>query len=160
MPRTAKDLGMKNVFMPLYLEKARSFLGRERSLRREAVALVSVNKGGDSLNLAKRARDLMQESLDYKGKRKKLYRRYRRELLRKGNDDRLKPRLTLKYGYIYFATLMEGQGGDISLALAAYNAGPHRVRQFNGIPPYAETVGFRNRVIGYYRQYLSKLKQE
>jgi len=54
--------------------------------------------------------------------------------------------------------LMKKQKGDISLALASYNAGPHRVREFNGIPPYEETVHFRNRVLQYYREYLRKAK--
>jgi soluble lytic murein transglycosylase-like protein len=101
----------------------------------------------------------MQESLDYRNKRKKLHARYKRELLRRGTDDRLNPRLIMAYGYKYFASMMADYGGDISFALAAYNAGPHRVRQFNGIPPYAETVAFRNRVMGYYRDYLGKLKK-
>lgn len=159
MPGTAKDLGMMNVFMPSYLDEARAFLGRERSLRRQAVALIQEIREENKLEMARRARDLMQESLDCRDKRKKLYARYKRELLRKGTDDRLNPRLIIEYGFKYFAAMMESYGGDISLALAAYNAGPRRIKQFNGIPPYAETVAFRNRVIGYYRDYLGKLKE-
>jgi len=159
MPGTAKDLGMMNVFMPSYLDEARAFLGRERNLRRQAVALIQEIREENKLETARRARDLMQESLDCRDKRKKLYARYKRELLRKGTDDRLNPRPTIEYGFKYFATMMENYGGDISLALAAYNAGPRRIKQFNGIPPYAETVAFRNRVIGYYRDYLGKLKE-
>ena len=159
MPRTAKDLGMMNVFMPPYLDEARAFLRRERSLRREAVALIQEINAETKLEIAKRARDLMQESLDYQDKRKKLYARYKRELLRNGTDDRLDPRMIIEYGFKYFSSMMVSYGGDISLALAAYNAGPQRVRKFNGIPPYAETVAFRNRVIGYYRDYLGKLKE-
>lgn len=35
---------------------------------------------------------------------------------------------------------------DIDLALAAYNAGPHRVREFGGIPPYRETRDYIARI--------------
>ena len=56
------------------------------------------------------------------------------------------------------ARMMKMQKGDISLALASYNAGPHRVKQYGGVPPFTETVGFRNRVLRYYRDYLRKVK--
>ena len=52
---------------------------------------------------------------------------------------------------------MKNQKGDISLALASYNAGPNRVKKYKGIPPYRETIRFRNRVLNYYRDYLRKL---
>ncbi len=159
MPRTAKDLGMVNIFIPSYFEEAKTFRGRERSLRRQAQALIQELGEDNKLEMARRARDLMQASLDCRGKRKKLYARYKRELLRKGRDDRLNPELSIEYGYKYFATMIKSHGGDISLALAAYNAGPHRVRRFNGIPPFDETVAFRNKVIGFYRDYQRKLKQ-
>lgn len=37
--------------------------------------------------------------------------------------------------------------GSTDLALAAYNAGPGRVRQFKGIPPYAETQDYVKRIM-------------
>lgn len=37
--------------------------------------------------------------------------------------------------------------GDVRLALAAYNAGGPAVRQYGGIPPYAETQKFVQRVV-------------
>lgn len=35
---------------------------------------------------------------------------------------------------------------DIDLALAAYNAGPHRVVEFSGVPPFAETQSYIARI--------------
>jgi hypothetical protein len=86
-----------------------------------------------------------------------LYAKYRKEVLENSTDDRLEPRKAIEYGFKYFDRLMTDQKGDVSLALAAYNAGPHRVRKHKGIPPYRETVRFRNRVMKYYREYLRKL---
>lgn len=157
MPRTARGLGMKNVFEPSYFNEAGTFMGRERKLKNRAKKLILEITDENNLEPARRARELMEESLKYKEKRTELYARYKKEVLKNKTDDRLDSRKAIKYGFKYFAGVMKQQEGDISLALASYNAGPHRVKQYKGIPPYAETIQFRNRVLKYYRKYLSKL---
>jgi len=158
MPKTAKDLGMKNIFMPAYFIKAGYLMESERKMRRQAMTALFQINGNNSLHFAKRARELMQKSLNLGDERASLFSRYRRELLQKRNDDRLQPALAIEYGLRYFSRLMMNQKGDISLALASYNAGPHRVQKFKGIPPYEETVRFRNRVMRYYLDYTRRVK--
>lgn len=36
--------------------------------------------------------------------------------------------------------------GDVELALAAYNAGPHRIVQYDGVPPFLETRNYVARI--------------
>jgi hypothetical protein len=45
-------------------------------------------------------------------------------------------------GLTYYKQQVERFGGDERLALAAYNAGPGAVQRYGGIPPYAETQGY------------------
>ena len=55
-------------------------------------------------------------------------------------------RQNIEGGVKYLAWLLETFNGDIKLATAAYNAGPGAVKRFNGIPPYAETEVYVERV--------------
>ena len=40
-------------------------------------------------------------------------------------------------------------GGNVALALAAYNAGENAVKRYGGIPPYAETQNYVKRILAY-----------
>jgi len=156
MPATARTLGMKTIFTPQYFFKAVSLLEREKSTRRQAkAALFHINEKNKSY-YAGQSRALRQASLILGAKREKLFARYKHELSKNRTDDRLQPALSIKYGLKYFAGIMKAHKGDISLALASYNAGPHRVLEFEGIPPYSETILFRKKVLEYYRAYQRK----
>ena len=65
-------------------------------------------------------------------------------------EELLKPRANLDAGARYLAALMRRFGGDIELALAAYNAGPGAVHRFDGVPPYQETERYVARVLDRY----------
>ena len=54
-------------------------------------------------------------------------------------------------GTQYFSWQLQRFGGDVSLALAAYNAGPESVQRWNGIPPYQETIDYVQRIMEDYR---------
>ena len=61
-------------------------------------------------------------------------------------------------GTQYFSLLLKRFDNDISLALAAYNAGPEMVEAYEGIPPIPETRAYVKRVLNYYQQYNPRAK--
>lgn len=73
---------------------------------------------------------------------------------RYGVKDRLNPYENIHGGTHYLRDLLIMFENDLTLALAAYNAGENAVKKYgNKIPPYQETRNYVNKVIKYYKQY-------
>ena len=70
-----------------------------------------------------------------------------------GVDDAWDPWQNIDGGTRYLCELIDRFPGELELALAAYNAGPEAVRQYQGIPPYKETRGYVKRVLAYYKKF-------
>ncbi len=67
------------------------------------------------------------------------------------SDEQLRdPVANLSEGTRYLGSLLELFGGDLELALAAYNAGPGAVRRYDGVPPYRETRNYLEKVLSLY----------
>ena len=54
-------------------------------------------------------------------------------------------------GAHYLKQMLDTFGGDMKKAIAAYNAGPQAVKDYDGVPPYAETQNYVNKVLDLYR---------
>jgi soluble lytic murein transglycosylase-like protein len=68
-----------------------------------------------------------------------------------GVMDPFDPAANLDGGSRYLSTLVARYDGDLSKALAAYNAGMGAVARHGGVPPYAETRKYVNRVLSRYQ---------
>jgi len=64
-----------------------------------------------------------------------------------GVADAFSPGDNVEGGTRYLRELLERYDFDVIKALAAYNAGPGRVEQYRGVPPYSETRAYVARII-------------
>ena len=62
----------------------------------------------------------------------------------------LDPTQNVDGGVRHMRDLLKSFGGDVTLALAAYNAGEAAVRSHGGVPPFAETREYVRRVRALY----------
>jgi soluble lytic murein transglycosylase-like protein len=69
-----------------------------------------------------------------------------------GVRDSFDPAENVGGGVRYLRELLLRYNGDAAKALAAYNAGPQRVGQYNGVPPYRETHAYVTRIINDYNR--------
>ncbi len=57
----------------------------------------------------------------------------------------------IKGGVAYLRWLLSYFRGDVTLTIAAYNAGEGAVDKYKGVPPYKETRGYVKKVMGLYQ---------
>ncbi|MBW2462736.1 MAG: lytic transglycosylase domain-containing protein [Deltaproteobacteria bacterium] len=67
-----------------------------------------------------------------------------------GVQDPFDPRQNILGGTRYLRVLANKFNGDLVLTIAAYNAGQGAVTRYRGVPPYAETRRYVQRVLRYY----------
>jgi hypothetical protein len=74
-----------------------------------------------------------------------------------GVSNPFNPNSNVEGGTRYLRDLLVKYNFDVNKALAAYNAGPKRVDQYHGIPPYNETQAYISRIIrDFNRQKIAK----
>lgn len=69
-----------------------------------------------------------------------------------GVTDAFDPTENVSGGCAYLHDLLTRYHGDLTLSLAAYNAGPGAVDKYGGVPPYAETQSYVRNVTALYQE--------
>jgi soluble lytic murein transglycosylase-like protein len=68
-----------------------------------------------------------------------------------GVSDAFDPDQNVACGASYLKRMLDRYHGNVTLAVAAYNAGPGAVDKYHGVPPYPETQAYVARVVSAYR---------
>lgn len=68
-------------------------------------------------------------------------------------SDPFYPNENIEGGIRYLRKLLDQFDGDLTLTLAAYNAGENNVLKYNNIPPFKETQDYVTKVLYYLRHY-------
>ena len=68
-----------------------------------------------------------------------------------GVTDSYDPEQNIMGGAKYISDMLKNYNGDVSLALAAYNAGGNNVKKYGGIPPFKETQNYVKKVMENYQ---------
>lgn len=75
-----------------------------------------------------------------------------------GVEDSFDPEHNIYGGVRYFRQLLDRFDGDTRMALAAYNAGSRKVRQYQGVPPFKATRYYIKKVLSYYNHYKAEME--
>lgn len=70
-----------------------------------------------------------------------------------GISDAFDANSNVQCGAAYLRAMLNRYHGNVTLAVAAYNAGPGAVDRYHGVPPYPETQAYVARVISAYQSY-------
>jgi Transglycosylase SLT domain/Domain of unknown function (DUF4124) len=120
-----------------YADLIRTMAGRHRVDHRLVEAVVTIESGGNPRAVSRKgAQGLMQLMPQ------------RSTVL--GVRNAFDPEQNVDGGVRHLRDLLQRFGGDVTLALAAYNAGEEAVRNYRGVPPYPETQEYVRRIRALY----------
>jgi soluble lytic murein transglycosylase len=131
--------GKEEVWMMDYAER----FSRANNLSPALVkAIIKAESNGERFAVSRKGAQGMMQLMPFTAKRLNV-------------SDPFDPIENIEGGVKYIKELLGTFGGNLDHAVAAYNAGPAAVKKYGGIPPFAETRLYVQRVMNYYRHYRS-----